>query len=131
MANERTEKTLPEATVLAVDRTRLAFERTIMAWVRTATSLITFGFSVYKFFQLGKEAVEHTGRLFGPREFALLLIGAGIISLFLATIQNRRSLKALRAQYPDVPIPRSLAEALAAFISICGLLALTAVIFRQ
>ena len=39
-------------TRLAIDRTRLAYERTMMAWIRTATSLITFGFSVYKFFQL-------------------------------------------------------------------------------
>ena len=39
------------ATTLAFERTRIAYERTMMAWVRTATSLITFGFSVYKFFQ--------------------------------------------------------------------------------
>ena len=38
-------------TRLAVERTRLAYERTLMAWVRTATSLISFGFTVYKFFQ--------------------------------------------------------------------------------
>jgi uncharacterized membrane protein YidH (DUF202 family) len=24
----------------------------MMSWIRTATSLITFGFSIYKFFQL-------------------------------------------------------------------------------
>ena len=38
-------------TKLAVDRTRLAYERTLMAWVRTATSLISFGFTIYKFFE--------------------------------------------------------------------------------
>jgi hypothetical protein len=37
---------------LAFDRTRLPYDRTKMAWVRTATSLITFGFSVYKFLQI-------------------------------------------------------------------------------
>jgi uncharacterized membrane protein YidH (DUF202 family) len=36
---------------LAVDRTRLAYERTMMAWVRTATSMISFGFTIHKFFQ--------------------------------------------------------------------------------
>jgi putative membrane protein len=40
------------ATRLAVDRTRLAYERTLMAWIRTAISLITFGFTIYKFFQI-------------------------------------------------------------------------------
>ena len=50
----RTEKSAPELDVgtrLAYDRTRLAFERTMLAWVRTAASLITFGFTVYKFFE--------------------------------------------------------------------------------
>jgi len=53
---------LDTATKLAYDRTRLAYENTMMSWVRTATSLITFGFSVYKFFQIerGGEANEST-----------------------------------------------------------------------
>ena len=41
---------LPLNNQLALDRTRLAYERTLMAWVRTATSLISFGFTIYKFF---------------------------------------------------------------------------------
>ena len=46
---------LPAATRLAVDRTRLAYERTLMAWTRTATSLISFGFTIYKFFEYLRE----------------------------------------------------------------------------
>jgi uncharacterized membrane protein YidH (DUF202 family) len=38
-------------TALALERTRLAHERTLMAWVRTATSLISFGFTIYKAFE--------------------------------------------------------------------------------
>ena len=45
-------KALDTATTLAFERTRIAYERTMMAWIRTATSLITFGFSVYKFFEI-------------------------------------------------------------------------------
>jgi putative membrane protein len=37
-------------TQLSIERTMLAHERTLMAWVRTATSLISFGFTIYKFF---------------------------------------------------------------------------------
>ena len=46
-------------TRLAVTRTRLAHERTLMAWVRTAASLISFGFTIYKFFEIesGRGAV--------------------------------------------------------------------------
>jgi len=39
--------------------------RTMMAWIRTATSLITFGFSVYKFFQI--ELKSAAGRPDDPR----------------------------------------------------------------
>jgi putative membrane protein len=38
-------------TDLAFERTVLAYERTLMAWIRTAISLISFGFTIYKFFQ--------------------------------------------------------------------------------
>ena len=36
---------------LALRRTFLAHERTLMAWIRTSVSLISFGFTIYKFFQ--------------------------------------------------------------------------------
>lgn len=121
---------LPDATALAVDRTRLAHERTLMAWVRTATSLISFGFTIYKFFQYLREnqSVAPESR-FGPREFALLMIGMGVVSLVLATIEHRRNLHALRKSYGQVPY--SLATVLAAFMSVLGMVGLVAVLFRQ
>ena len=42
---------LDTSTRLAAERTRLASERTLMAWIRTSTSLIAFGFTIFKFFQ--------------------------------------------------------------------------------
>ena len=127
---ETTKKSLDASTTLAVDRTRLAYERTLMAWIRTATSLITFGFTIYKFFQieLAREG-PRTNRLIGPRQFALLMIVIGLVSLLMATLEHRRDLKALDAEYPGGR--RSLARVLAALISILGLLALFAVLFRQ
>ena len=41
--------------ILALERTRLAAERTLMAWVRTALSMISFGFTIYKFLQVLQE----------------------------------------------------------------------------
>ena len=94
-------KATVDATTLAADRTRLAYDRTLLAWVRTGTSLITFGFTIYKFFQLESARVEpRPQRLIGPREFAFLMIVIGILSLVLATLDHRRDLKALRTQYP-------------------------------
>lgn len=55
---------------LAFDRTRAAYERTMIAWIRTATSLITFGFSIYKFFQIEAPPSGQPNRLIGPRGFA-------------------------------------------------------------
>ena len=117
------------STRLAYERTRLAYERTMMAWVRTSTSMITFGFTIYKFFQIEKGGGVESNRLIGPREFALLLVGIGLVSLLVATLEHRQSLRALRAQYPEMP--RSLSLWVAGLISILGLLALILMIFRQ
>jgi putative membrane protein len=124
-------KKLDSSTQLAVDRTRLAYERTLMAWIRTATSLITFGFTIYKFFQieLSKAGSSRSDRLIGPTQFALLMIVIGLVSLLLATLEHRRDLKALNAEYPGGR--RSLARVLAALISLLGLLALFMVLFGQ
>jgi putative membrane protein len=129
---ESNKPNLPDgSTRLAVDRTRLAYDRTLMAWTRTAMSLITFGFSIYKFFQMELDrGVSSRGGLIGPREFALLMIIIGLVSLCLATLEHRRDLRALNAEYPG-GVPRPLARVLAALISILGLVALIAVIFRE
>jgi putative membrane protein len=118
------------STDLAVDRTRLAYDRTLLAWVRTATSLITFGFTIYKFFQLELARVApRPERLFGPRQFALLMILIGLVSLLMAALEHWRDLKALRAQYPMRNRP--MATVLAALVAVLGLLALAGVLFRQ
>jgi putative membrane protein len=41
---------LDDSTALAFETMRASHERIMMAWISTATSLITFGFSIYKFF---------------------------------------------------------------------------------
>lgn len=126
-----TETPLSDATKMALERTRLAHERTLMAWVRTATSLISFGFTVYKFFEYLQESGGSTPvtKLFGPREFALTMIGIGVAVLVLATIEHRIQLKRLRTQYGEVPY--SLATLLAALISLLGLAGLFVVLFHQ
>ena len=118
------------STDLAVDRTRLAHDRTQMAWVRTAASLISFGFTIYNFFQYLRDKGEAAeGRLFGPRVFAMMLIGIGLISLLLATIQNRREMKTMRKHYANVPF--SLATLVGALVGILGLVTFVAVALRQ
>jgi putative membrane protein len=122
--------TTSTSTELAVDRTRLAHDRTMMAWVRTAASLISFGFTIYKFFQYLREQGEVSeALLLGPRKFALLLIGIGLFSLILATIQSRHEMRIMRKHFAHVPY--SLANIVAALVGLLGVLAFLAVIFRQ
>jgi putative membrane protein len=118
---------LDNGTRLAVDRTRLAHERTMMAWVRTGTSMISFGFTIYKFFELQAGGARATA-LLGPREFALIMIGTGLAALLLATLEHRRSLKLLTATYGRQP--RSVSSLVAAIVSVMGLLAFAAALLR-
>lgn len=117
------------STRLSYERTFLAHERTLMAWVRTSSSLITFGFSLYKFFEmergLGKEVA--VAQLIGPREFSLMLIIIGVVALVLATVEHRRQVHLLKAEYVSIPV--STAGVVAGLISLIGLVAVIAVIF--
>ena len=118
-------------TRLAVDRTRLAYERTLMAWVRTSVSMISFGFTIYKFFQFEvKDRPVVEGALLGPRGFALIMIAVGLVSLLVATIEHRQSMRSLRAEYGAI-VPFSNATLVAGLFSLLGILALVAVVLRR
>jgi putative membrane protein len=120
---------LPASTSLALARTRLAYERTLMAWIRTAVSLISFGFTIYKFFQyLHEDEPVRNASLLGSRGFALLMITIGIIALAFASLEHHRSLQTLRQKFGE--FPRSLAAVVAGLIGILGLLGLVAVLLR-
>jgi putative membrane protein len=120
---------LDDGTRLAVDRTRMAHERTLMAWVRTSTSMIGFGFTIYKFFLEFPAREEHTGLIgtfLNARNFSLILIVVALITLAMVAFENHREMQAMRARYGD--IPRSNAVKVAAFVAGFGLFALAAVV---
>lgn len=121
------------AFLLAVERTRLAHERTLIAWVRTALSMISFGFTVYKFFQIEIEKLQTqpTQRLLSPRMFALIMIGTGLVALAMSTAQHRQSMKRLRDESGLVTVPVSIATVVAALFSVLGILAFLAVLFQE
>jgi putative membrane protein len=118
----------PDASRLALDRTRLAHDRTLLAWVRTSTSLISFGFTIYKFFQYLHQSSRGAPpeQSLGPREFAMLMITIGLLALVLATVQHRRDMEALRAQYGKAEVPYSGATLLAGLVGALGVLGLIA-----
>jgi len=128
MADQETDLQIDERTRLACERTALAQERTLMAWIRTSTSLITFGFTVYKFFalELGGQTLSRVRQIIGPREFAVFLIAIGLFTLVVAMVQNAQYRKSLRTTYRE--IRPSLSSIVAAMLSALGALALAAVL---
>ncbi len=118
-------------TRLAVDRTRLAYERTMMAWLRTATSLISFGFTIQKFFQIENQGSHRFQGVLGPGNFGRLMILAGLVVLVLSTLDHRREMVVLKKQYPAISIKRSMATWLSAVIATLGILAMISVMIRS
>jgi len=119
---------MDSGTQLAIDRTRLAYERTMMAWIRTAASLISFGFTIYKFFQFEIKGSEPGQHVIGPRGFAIVMITTALVALAMAGVQHHESLKLMKQMYGS--IPRSVAGPVAGLIAFLGVCALVAVIAR-
>lgn len=115
---------------LALDRTFLAHERTLMAWIRTSTSMITFGFGLYKFFFYVHQdkAPTPTEQIFGARVYGLAIMGIGVLALVLATIQHRQQLQVLKATHREAPW--SLSLLIASMVATLGVVAFTFAIFR-
>jgi putative membrane protein len=114
---------------MALDRTWLAHERTLMAWVRTATSMISFGFTIYKFFQFEVDkgtSIRHG--LLSPRDFALVMVSIGLVSLLTATVSHRREVQRFRAELKG---RHSLAEVIAWLVSIFGLVVLCSAFLHE
>ena len=111
---------------MAADRTWLAHERTLMAWVRTATSMISFGFTIYKFFE-GRP--PNPNAILTSRDFAILMIGSGLIALALATVQHTIEIRPLAEQTSRKRV--SIALLLSILIGDLGIVALVSALFRR
>lgn len=117
------------STDLACERTMLAHERTLMAWIRTAISMITFGFTIYKFFAELSQAPENEGKIVSPRVVGMIMIFFGFLSLLLALIQHQIGTRKLRKQFPSAP--KSVSSVLSVLILLFGLALFLAALFRQ
>ena len=120
---------LKTSDILALDRTRLAAERTLMAWVRTALSMISFGFTIYKFLQvLQGQSTLPVLRPQAPRDVGLTLIGIGTFAVLIACVQHWKYIKKLR---PDQPYrPWDLTFIVACLIGFLGLLMIVSIILK-
>ena len=118
----------PNADDMARERTILAADRTLMAWIRTTLSMISFGFTIYKFlqamFESGKSALVAGPT--GPRNFGLALISLGVWALTIACLQYWREMR----RFNPGRTPFSLTLAVAGVVALFGILALMNLLFH-
>jgi putative membrane protein len=74
--------------ILADEKTFLAYTRTLLAWVRTSTSLLTFGFAIYKLLeQEASQPGDHPLlQVVNPKSVGIVMIFSGFLGLLLAVI---------------------------------------------
>lgn len=116
--------------ILALDRNKLAAERTLMAWVRTALSMISFGFTIYKFLQvIDEQSGIPVLRPNAPRNIGLVLTGLGTFVVVAASIQHWAYVKNLRTDKPYQPW--DLSFIVACLIAMFGVLIFGSIVFRS
>jgi putative membrane protein len=116
---------------MAVGRTVMAAERTLMAWIRTGLSMLSFGFTIYKFLLYVRESLSaNVMRAQGPRRFGIFLIGLGTASMIFGLIDYHRRAKQLGQS--GGPSPWSFVALTAALSVLLGLfLFLTILIHKE
>ena len=115
-------------TDLAFQRTMLAENRTLMAWIRTAISMISFGFTIYKFFEEATKTNE-SERILTPRLVGMIMISFGLLGLFWGLTEYNAMTKKLRKSNPG--LIKSNTSVLAVLILFFGLALFLGALFKQ
>lgn len=76
-------------------RTVMAADRTLMAWVRTSLSMLSFGFTIYKFLEAAVQK-DQLARVDSPQQVGLFLAGVGTLSMLLGVTSYWMTLKDLQ-----------------------------------
>jgi putative membrane protein len=116
---------------LGYERTRLAADRTLMAWIRTSVSMISFGFTIFKFFVYLRESNLLSSQLplHGPRNLGLGLVGLGTFLLGMAIVEYLLYQRWLSREMKK-KFPFSTALLAAILISLIGILALLNLLYN-
>jgi putative membrane protein len=125
---------------MSFQRTRLSADRTLMSVIRTSLSLISFGFTIYQFFErLAQQNAIAAGsgqaRRFGLSLILLglvmLLVGIGYDFAFMSGLRSLRSeMKAEGLIHGESQFPRSYTLIVAFLLLAIGILAVMSLAFH-
>ncbi|HVW24505.1 MAG TPA: DUF202 domain-containing protein [Polyangiaceae bacterium] len=140
VSEERTVELSERRTGMSFQRTRLSAERTLMSTVRTALALISFGFTIFQFFQRLRETRLLESGTRAPRNFGLALIALGVSLLTVGIAYHvafMRELRVLRDRlvhegiiHGESGFPVSLTLLMSLLLLIIGFLAITSIAFH-
>ena len=127
-------------TGMSFQRTRMSADRTLMSVIRTSLALISFGFTIYQFFQKLSDAKVLTGERDPARRFGIALVSLGIVMLTLGIVYHLAFMKGLRQErwqmkregliHGESQFPASLTLIVALLLLVVGLLAVLSIMFR-
>lgn len=108
-------------------RTIMAADRTLMAWLRTSLSMLSFGFTIYKFLDAAVEKAPGVDPN-SPQHIGMFLAAMGTLAMVMGTINYWVTLQDLnRVEEFRVGRPTLL---MALIMSVCGV-ALFITIWRR
>ena len=84
---------------LGAIRTILAADRTLMAWIRTALSMLSFGFTIYKFLQALADHGQ-IARTDSPQHVGMFLAAVGTGAMLLGTASYWITLREVATAHP-------------------------------
>jgi putative membrane protein len=128
-------------TGMSFQRTRLSADGTLMSVIRTSLSLISFGFTIFQFFQrMLKDGTLEAGASHAARNFGrtLVWLGVGMLVIgivyhvqFMAELRNeRRRMKRDGAIFGESRFPASFTLIAAILLLLIGLAAIASVTFH-
>lgn len=109
-------------------RTIMAADRTLMAWIRTGLSMISFGFTIYKFLEAVPKSQRVIADANSPQQVGLFLCGIGTLSIILGTWSYWETLKDLN-RTEQFRLGRPTLQ-IATIISLAGLIMFLAIAVR-
>jgi putative membrane protein len=120
-------------TFMAVERTVMGADRSLMAWLRTGLSLISFGFTIYKFLEYQRAQLVAVGKEFpgpsSPKLTGLILIGMGVFCLVVGIIEYLSIVTGYRKKYNITRPPYSLY--ISGIIALIGVLLFFGILFKM